>query len=196
MTAGRGIAHAEEGHDFRGTFQGVQLWVAQPEATRHGPSAFEHHAELPVVELDHATGTVLVGDFATGRSPARRDTDHLGVDLVLRPGTTPVPLAARAEHAVVVLEGAVSIEGTSVAPGHLAYVGPGREALDLVVTAPSRALLLGGPPFESSVSMWWNFVARTHDEIDQAAADWNGHADRFGEVESTLARIPAPPTPW
>ena len=33
---------------------GVRLWMAQPEATRHGPAAFEHHAQLPRVELDNA----------------------------------------------------------------------------------------------------------------------------------------------
>lgn len=41
---------------------GVQLWMAQPEATRHGPAAFEHHAQLPRVELDNAVATVLVDD--------------------------------------------------------------------------------------------------------------------------------------
>jgi hypothetical protein len=45
MTAGHGIAHAELA--ARPPFRGVQMWVAQPEATRHGASAFEHHAELP-----------------------------------------------------------------------------------------------------------------------------------------------------
>jgi len=59
MTAGNGVAHAEEANDFRGEFQGVQLWVAQPEATRHGAAAFEHHDVLPQVELEHGTATVL-----------------------------------------------------------------------------------------------------------------------------------------
>src|SRR6185295_19481914 len=48
MTAGSGIAHAEEATPgYRGDHHGVQLWVAQPEATRHAAAAFEHHAELP-----------------------------------------------------------------------------------------------------------------------------------------------------
>jgi hypothetical protein len=44
--------------------------------------------------------------------------------------------------------------------------------------------------------MWWNFVARTHDEIDAARQAWEAQDDRFGPVVSNLARIPAPPTPW
>src|SRR3954447_8434816 len=47
MSAGHEVAHAEEAVDtYRGTMQGVQLWVAQPASTRDGAAAFEHHAEL------------------------------------------------------------------------------------------------------------------------------------------------------
>ena len=39
----------------------MQLWVAQPEATRHAAPAFEHHAELPQLDVPGGTATVLVG---------------------------------------------------------------------------------------------------------------------------------------
>jgi hypothetical protein len=40
MTAGHGVAHAEESAPgARGVLHGVQLWVAQPEATRHRAAA-------------------------------------------------------------------------------------------------------------------------------------------------------------
>ena len=62
MTAGHGVAHAEESPPaLAGRQHGIQLWVAQPEATRHGPAAFEHHAELPRLDLGGAVATVLVG---------------------------------------------------------------------------------------------------------------------------------------
>ena len=41
MTAGNGVAHAEEWHADRGRYHGIQLWVAQPDATRHGDPAFD-----------------------------------------------------------------------------------------------------------------------------------------------------------
>jgi len=44
-------------------------------------------------------------------------------------------------------------------------------------------LLIGGPPFPEAILMWWNFVARTPDEIRQARDDWEAHR-RFGEVEA------------
>jgi redox-sensitive bicupin YhaK (pirin superfamily) len=62
MTAGHGIAHAELA--ARPPFRGAQMWVAQPEATRHGPSSFAHHAELPHLELDNVSGW-LFGDVAS-----------------------------------------------------------------------------------------------------------------------------------
>ena len=62
MTAGHGVSHAEEATGrYRGVLHGMQLWVAQPDTTRDGPPAFEHHAVLPTLELEHGTGTVIVG---------------------------------------------------------------------------------------------------------------------------------------
>ena len=128
MTAGHGVSHAEEDPARAEEVHAVQLWVAQPAGTRDGPAAFEHHAELPRLDLDHAEATVLVGDFAGTDSPARRDTEHMGVELTLRGPGTAVPLRTDYEHALVVLEGRVIVDGVAVEPGVLAYLGlgPGR----------------------------------------------------------------------
>jgi quercetin 2,3-dioxygenase len=196
MSAGRGVAHAEEATAYRGDFQGVQLWVAQPERTRNGPAAFEHHAELPQAEFDYAVATILVGELAGSVSPARRDTDHAGLDLALQPGSSVLPLRSAFEHGLVVLEGAAEIHGTVVEPGRLAYLGLGRDELRLTVELPTRALLVGGIPFESAVLMWWNFVARSRDEVTAAQRAWNSDDGRFGAVASTMDRIDAPGLPW
>lgn len=34
----------------------------------------------------------------------------------------------------------------------------------------ARVLLIGGPPFPEKILMWWNFVARTQEEIAHASA--------------------------
>ena len=139
---------------------------------------------------------MLVGELAGSASPARRDTDHVGIDLDLRAGTTAVPLRPDYEHALVVLTGAVHVDGCVVEPGHLAYLGVGRDELGLTAGSPTRALLVGGVPFDEPVLMWWNFVARTRDEILDAHADWTATDDRFGTVASTLPRIEVGPPPW
>lgn len=197
MTAGRGVAHAEEATGrYRGDLHGVQLWVAQPDGTRDGPAGFEHHAELPRIELSAAQATVLVGELAGARSPARRDTDHVGVDLDLRRGTTAVPLQPDSEYGLVVLAGVASVDGVHLGPGRLAYLGTGRDEVALAATDPARALLLGGVPFDAPLVMWWNFVARTRDEIVEAHRAWEAGDRRFGAVDSPLARITVGPPPW
>ena len=191
MTAGRGVSHSEEGTGtYEGELHGVQLWVAQPSATRDSDPAFEHHAELPAVDLEGGVATHLVG----GPSPARRDTDHVGIDLALR-GDSTVAVDATHEHALVVFEGTAAVGDTVVTPGHLAYLGPGRDELRLATTG-CRALLVGGVPFPEPVLMWWNYVGRTRDEIVAAHRSWSEADGRFGTVASPLDRIDVAPPPW
>ncbi|HXN60968.1 MAG TPA: pirin family protein [Acidimicrobiales bacterium] len=197
MTAGHGVAHSEENTgSYRGDLQGIQLWVAQPESTRHGAPAFEHHADLPQLEFDGTRVTVLVGDFGGQASPARRDTDHLGADLVLSPPGTVLPLRPDCEYALIVLEGAVALGDQVAQPGVLAYLGTGGDECPLEVREPARALRIGGIPFPEPVLMWWNFVARTREEVSAARRQWAADDGRFGTVRSSLGRIDVGPPPW
>lgn len=199
MTAGRGIAHAEEATGTsRPTAHLVQLWVAQPSATRDGPPAFEHHAELPRAELEHAVATVLIGTFAGAESPARRDTEMVGVDLDVRPGRTVLRLDPAFEHGIVVTAGEVAVDDQPIAlsPGHLAYVAHGPDALALTSWAPARVLLVGGVPFPEPLLMWWNLVARTREEIEAGYLDWATDSGRFGRVASPLPRVETAPPIW
>jgi redox-sensitive bicupin YhaK (pirin superfamily) len=196
MTAGEGVAHAE---DARGQsdpqLDGVQLWVAQPEATRHGPPSFAHHEDLPVVNLVSGRGTVLVGEFAGVSSSARVDSPLVGVDVV-GDGAVNLPLVPAFEYAIAVLHGSVHVEGATAAPNQLAYLGTGRGGIRLELAGRARLLLLGGAPFTEEILMWWNFVARDRLEMERAFADWGSSAARFGHVESTLDRIEAPRPYW
>lgn len=197
MTAGRGVSHSEETpDDVSGEIHGVQLWVAQPERTRFDDPAFEHHAHLPQAELDGGgRATILMGTFAGATSPARTDTPLMGADLVFESAVA-APLDPGFEHALVVVEGSVTIDRHEVMAGSLAYLGQGRDELDLVTEDHARVLLIGGEPLEEDLAMWWNFVARNHDELDQAHRDWQAGSDRFGRVDSHLARIDAPTPHW
>jgi quercetin 2,3-dioxygenase len=197
MTAGRGVAHAEETPPgATGTLHGLQLWVAQPEATRGGAAAFEHHSTMPEAEVGGVVATVLVGELAAVRSPARVDSPLVGADLVVG-GPAILPLDPAFEHALLVVDEPVAVDGMVVAPGAFAYFEPGRSEMGLAPTGPpGRALLVGGAPFEEPILMWWNFVARSKEEMVQARQDWEAGADRFGAVESDLGRIAAPPPLW
>jgi redox-sensitive bicupin YhaK (pirin superfamily) len=196
MTAGHGVSHAEEDPGRAEEIHAVQLWVAQPDRTRNGPAAFEHHAELPRLELDRAEATILVGGFGGMESPARRDTEHLGVELTLRDPGTEVPLRAEYEHALVVLDGRVTVDGVAVEPGALAYLGLGRDQCRFEVADAARVLLLGGVPFPEPLLMWWNFVGRSPEELSEAWLQWTIEDDRFGHVVSSLSRLQVGRPPW
>ena len=174
----------------------MQLWVAQPDATRSGAAAIEHHAELPRVELANGDATVLVGEMSGVTSPSRRDTDHLGVDLDLRSGRSSLPLGPAQEYTLAVLDGAVMVAGHELVSGRLGYLGTGHDELVLDASAPVRVLLIGGDPFPEEVLMWWNYVARTREEITAAHRSWINDDGRFGTVVSPLGRVLTGEPPW
>jgi redox-sensitive bicupin YhaK (pirin superfamily) len=193
MTAGRGIAHSEESVGDHGVVHAAQLWIALPDAQRDGEPAFVHHAALPVAHADGFRATVLAGRALDQSSPVQLFSELVGVDLTAeRAARMRVDLEPRFEHALLCLRGTARVDGEAVEPGTLFYAAPGRTHVELACDAPAQLLLIGGTPFDEPLLMWWNFVGRSADEIEHAAADWNA-GRRFGEVPgTTLTRIAAP----
>jgi redox-sensitive bicupin YhaK (pirin superfamily) len=197
MSAGHGVAHSEENPGLTyGHLHGVQLWVAQPEATRHGAAHFEHLVELPRVELDNCTLTLMMGYYDHFTSSARRDRDDSAVELDLRGGATTIATRSDYEYAVIVASGTVAIGSTLVTTGQLGYVGVGHDELRLDAAGPAKALLIGGVPLDEPLFMWWNFVARSKDEITSAWQAWATGDERFAHVASTFERIEVSPLVW
>jgi quercetin 2,3-dioxygenase len=196
MTAGKGIAHAEDSRaQSQGVLNGVQLWIAQPETTRHGPSSFAHHEDLPKVGLGSSEAIVLLGSFEGVRSPAIVDSPLVGVDITAS-GSLEIELIRAFEYGIAVLAGELTVAGDAVHANQFVYLGTGWDVIRIEAGPATRLLLLGGEPFGTEVLMWWNFVARERAELEVAYADWVSRSERFGEVTSTLERIDAPPPYW
>ncbi|MFC4945633.1 pirin family protein [Pseudonocardia sp. GCM10023141] len=207
MTAGAGIAHAEQSPNPHGALlHGAQLWVALPDAERAIAPRFEHHSGLPVITEPGLRATVLLGEVAGARSPGRVHTPLMGVDVELAPGADVLlPLEPDFEHAVLTVSGAPDIDGGELAAGALCYLGCGRSQLRLRAPAGGRFLLLGGIPFDEEIVMWWNFVARAGAEVAAARAHWqagpptHGSDPLFGAVPGydgpALGAPDLPPTP-
>ncbi|MGH3423620.1 MAG: pirin family protein [Nocardioidaceae bacterium] len=200
MTSGAGVSHSEFTSDLAdpadAPLDGLQLWVALPEDVRHGSAAFEHHEDLPVLERGSSRATVLVGSLEDQVSPAEVHSPLVGAEITLRPGDGALELERSFEYAVQVIDGRADVNGEALAPDTLLFLGSGRAGLDLRTEAGARLLLLGGVPFEEELVMWWNFIGRSHAEVEQARTQWEASADRFGSVAGHAgARIPAPPLP-
>jgi hypothetical protein len=197
MTAGRGIAHAEDSTAEAGpALHGVQLWVALPDRHRHVRPDFAHHPDLPVRRDPGASYRLLLGALDGAASPARTYSPIAGAEISLHESArTELPLEPDFEYAALTLSGTVTVDDVALAAGPLLYLGCGRSALALSTSAGGRVLLLGGEPFDERIVMWWNFIGRSHDEIVQARADWMaGRA--FGEVRGyDGAALPAPALP-
>src|SRR5690606_13214694 len=200
------ISHSESsiGEDAR-PLDALQFWVVLPESARHGSGGFEQHTALPSVTLPASEGedvsaTVVLGEFAGVRSPATVYTPIVGAEISLPAGSrVTLPLDSSWEHAFVLVEGDLTVLDRSVAPNEMLYLGDSRTEVSVSTEGGALLFVLGGEPFEEDLVMWWNFAARTHDEIAQAREDWespDAAAQRFGHVITHGSeRIPAPELP-
>lgn len=189
MTSGRGIAHSEKTPRRNGgRLNGVQLWVAMPDADRNGEPGLEHIAEVPVVEYS--------GGLARVFTPRRTFSPMIGADVEVHARETlTLPLEAAFEHGLYLLDGDAIVDGEQpLAINTLYDLGIGRSEIAIATRDGARLLLIGGTPFGEQLLMWWNFVARTPEEIIAARTAWQDEAERFGIVRGYAGpRIPAPP---
>jgi redox-sensitive bicupin YhaK (pirin superfamily) len=194
MTAGMGIAHAEETPiKNSGKLSGVQLWVALPNDHRNCAPSFTSVAQVPILETKGGLIQLFAGDFDGIHAPAPNYSKIIGMEVQVHPHQTmALSLNPQFEHAALLLEGICSLEDQTLSANTLYYLGICREALEITSPTGCRLLLIGGLPFPEKILMWWNFVARTPEEISQARTDWQAHR-RFGKVKGTaLKRLDAP----
>jgi redox-sensitive bicupin YhaK (pirin superfamily) len=199
MTAGRGIVHSERADPaFRaagGAMHGVQIWLALPDAHEDDAPSFEHHPAqaLPAIApADGVRGRVLLGAAFGARSPVRHPSDPLLIDLELVAGAAidlPGDLPGdAAERAVFVIEGELHIADHALAADRLAVLCGGRP-VRAAAAAPTRALILGGPPLGDRF-IEWNFVSSSRDKIDRARDRWK--AQQFPKIPTDSVEF----VPW
>ncbi|MGE0040443.1 MAG: pirin family protein [Vicinamibacterales bacterium] len=185
MTAGRGIAHSERtppAARARGQrLFGLQMWTALAADDEERDPAFAHHAaaDLPVAEDGGVRVRVVAGAFLGVRSPVAVGWETVLADVTLAAGAVlPVP-ADHEERAVFVADGAVDVAGLAVDAGPLVIVKPGAP-ITVTARTPARVVVIGGASMDGPRHIWWNFVSRSKERIEQAKADWV--AGRFGAV--------------
>jgi hypothetical protein len=175
MTAGRGISHSERFDGLRrtgGFFDGIQAWVALPDADEETDPEFVHvdAGDLPVTPLDGVDIRLIAGSAFGLTSKVETFSPMFYAHAELPAGArVPLPAGYR-ERAVYVARGRLEIDGGAQGPGRMVLFRPGSDPA-LTALEPSIVMLLGGEPVGPRI-IWWNFVSSSAERIEQAKADW------------------------
>jgi len=199
MTAGSGIVHSERSPQAlrRGgpSLYGMQTWLALPDGHEEVHPAFDHVGAnaLPLVEQENVSARVLMGTLWGATAATRCDSPTIYADVLLGAAGS-IPIEAEAdERAVMLVGGAVELDGQKLDQFALYVLRPGHEAR-LTSTTGGRVMLLGGQAFATRRYVFWNFVSSSRERISQAKADWK--AQRFGSIPGDDQEfIPLPEVP-
>ena len=137
---------------------------------------------------------IFAGEYAGVRCPTAHYSELVGLDVEVRGGSRlTLDLNAGYEHALLLLGGDCRLRNEAPLDEHtLYYLGTRRSEIELSSEAGSRILLIGGQAFPETLLMWWNFVARTPEEIAEARTAWEEQRG-FGEIRGEHGpRLPAP----
>ncbi|MCA1977963.1 MAG: pirin family protein [Thiobacillus sp.] len=193
MTAGSGLIH-EEFHSpafarTGGAFEMVQLWVNLPARYKMSAPGYQGITadRIPEVALPNEAGTarIIAGryDDASGEAsgPARTFTPMNVWDLRLKAGhRVSVDLPDGHTTALLVLHGAIQIDGHAVHAAEMAVMERAGTRLAFEASEDTTLLLLNGEPLDEPIVGHGPFVMNTTEEIAQAIDDFN--SGRFGQI--------------
>jgi hypothetical protein len=177
MTAGRGVSHSEFSTPQTTTLHGVQLWFALPGSAVDTEPSFVHHVPEPMY-VPGGIARVFLGSLLDVESPVTTPTPLLGAELLLdADAETVLDVPAGHEHAVLLDDGDVTVDGQALEPAEVGYLPTGRTRITLRSATGARLLVIGGEPLGERIVMWWNFIGRSHEDIVAARDRWTAEID-------------------
>jgi redox-sensitive bicupin YhaK (pirin superfamily) len=183
MTAGRGVAHSELSLSGAGSsLHAVQLWLALPAEQADRAPSFQHVEDARRIQLDSASIDVFIGEYAGIRNEAEVFSPIVGAEVRLTSRTW-LPLRKDWQFGLLAVEGSARVsagaEPVDIDTNELAYLGEGNRGVWVEATGgqAARLVLLGGEPFTEELIMWWNFLARTPEELTAMRDQWNAQSD-------------------
>ena len=197
MTAGSGIVHSERSpqdeRDAGPQLYGMQTWLALPDGREEIDPAFEAVSELPKVDLDGGSATIIMGGLWGERAPTTTYADTIYAEVLLGPNAN-IPVEAEAdERALMLVGGEGTLDGERLELYQLYVLKPGAE-MRLRSGEGGRVILLGGEAFATKRHVWWNFVSSDRDRIEDAKERWK--AGDFPKVPGDEEEwIPIPEVP-
>ena len=202
MTAGRGISHSEVSRKTEGNLHGIQLWVALDDNSRKTDPEFEHIEQSEIVETDSMKARVFMGSMLGVESKAKIFSDLVAAEIDLEPGEHRIALNPEFEYGLLLIVGDALVSGDNLNQADLMYFPKGDASMQITANIKAKVVLIGGVPFEERLVMWWNFIARSHEEIQNMREMWNDEQhrmagdDNFGVFKDDIGGwIPAPDMP-
>jgi len=197
MTAGRGIVHSERTPDHlrasEKVMHGLQIWVALPKELEQMEPAFAHTEahELPVWEQDGVEIKLIAGEVLGKKSPVpvysplyflelkstARQHVNLGSELF-------------GESGLYILEGSIESDGHQFLPKQL-LVTKDSSTCGFTMRENTTVYIFGGEPFPEPRHIYWNFVATSHELIEDAKQRWIDQT--FPKIDGESGFVPLPP---
>ena len=176
MIAGSGIVHSERQCDeikaSGNRVEGLQLWLALPEADEEMAPEFHHYdaASIPTAYVGDVSAQILIGEAYGMRSPVKTLAETLYVEVRLPPAQSLRLPESVEERAVYVVSGRLEAEGSVIDAGTMAvFTAVGGIVVNAV--EDTHFLIIGGERL-SRRHIWWNFVSSRKARIEQAKQDW------------------------
>lgn len=197
MFAGRGIVHSERQREEvkaqPHALNGLQLWLALPEADEEREPAFYHYDkdEIPSLTQDDVHIRVLIGSAYGLTSPVRTFADTLYIEAAMQAGQQLTLPKSVEQSGLYVVHGRLAVDGIELEQYSMSILNPSQH---VTVTALEKTQLavIGGERLGHR-HIWWNFVSSRQQRIEQACADWKAGA--FARIPGDeLEFIPLPGT--
>ena len=176
MVAGRGIVHSERQREevkrAGSDLDGLQLWLALPEADEEMAPEFHHYdrEQIPAVEVDGVAVRVLIGSAYGIDSPVKTFADTLYLEASLKAGQRLILPGGVDERAVYVVKGGLTALDSAIEQFSMAVLNSG-QAVTVEAVEDTQLALIGGERL-SHRHIWWNFVSSRRERIEQAKQDW------------------------
>jgi redox-sensitive bicupin YhaK (pirin superfamily) len=183
MVAGKGITHSEretiEVNASDHELDGIQCWIALPKEHAECEPSFIHvdKLDLPHHIYQGQTVRIVAGSAYDLISPIKTYSPMFLVDINAQAGETIEHPNPDHECLVYLAHGELDISGKTLRAGDTFLLEDDDEIL---TTAYSRLVLLGGKAWAQAPHLVWNFVSFDSARITQAQEDWR--AGRFPEV--------------
>jgi redox-sensitive bicupin YhaK (pirin superfamily) len=199
MTAGKGIVHSERTPQHqRGqhkTLHGLQIWVALPKELEQMEPSFYHADEedLPAWTENGLRFRLIAGEAFGHRSPVPVHSNLYYIEIKsTERQTVSIGQHLYGETALYILDGSIEAEDTVFGPKQI-LVAKDSALCSFTMAENTSVYLFGGDPFPEERQIYWNFVATSHDLIEQAKQRWTDQ--QFVPVPGETGFIPLPEPP-